>query len=210
MAHSHRFWNWIARRYARTPIRDEAAYREKLRRTQAVLQPDWNVLEFGCGTGSTALEHAPHVASIRGIDSAPKMIDICREKLDAGAVPNATFDVDAIDTLDAEDGIYDAVLGMSILHLVDDRDAVIGKVHRLLKPGGVFVSSTMCLEGQARLLTNTLLPLGNLLGLLPRIHAFSRNGLIDALTTAGFEIEENWQPDDDSMKAVFVIARKPA
>ncbi|NDR59665.1 class I SAM-dependent methyltransferase [Aliiruegeria sabulilitoris] len=210
MAHSHRFWNWIARRYARTPIRDETSYREKIRRTQSVLRPDWNVLEFGCGTGSTALEHAPHVANIHGIDSAPRMIDICREKLETGEVPNARFDVDAIDTLAAEDGSYDAVLGMSILHLVDDRDATIGKVHRLLKPGGVFVSSTMCLEGQARLMTNVLLPLGNLFGLLPRIHLFSRSDLIDAFTSAGFEIEDNWQPDDAPMKAVFVIARKPA
>jgi cyclopropane fatty-acyl-phospholipid synthase-like methyltransferase len=28
------------------------------------MRPDMEVLEFGCGTESTALEHAPHVAHI--------------------------------------------------------------------------------------------------------------------------------------------------
>ncbi len=210
MAQSHRFWNWIARRYARMPVRDDASYREKLRRTQAVLQPDWSVLEFGCGTGTTALEHAPHVTEIRGIDSAPKMIEICRERARTTGCDNASFDIAAIDGLDQPDSSLDAVLGMSILHLVDDRDAVIASVHRMLRPGGVFISSTICLEGQARLFRRVILPMANLVGVLPRIHAFSRTDLIAALEAAGFEIEDNWQPDEDATKAVFVIARKPA
>ncbi|MDV7142479.1 class I SAM-dependent methyltransferase [Tropicimonas sp. TH_r6] len=210
MAQSHRFWNWIARRYARMPIRDQASYREKLDRTQAVLQSDWDVLEFGCGTGTTALEHAPHVAEIRGIDSAPKMIEICRERAAAAGCANASFDLAAIDRLDQPDSSLDAVLGMSILHLVDDRDAVIANVFRMLRPGGAFISSTICLEGQARLFRQVILPIGNFLGVLPRIHAFSRTNLIAAFEAAGYEIEENWQPDEDPMKAVFVIARKPA
>jgi cyclopropane fatty-acyl-phospholipid synthase-like methyltransferase len=61
MTTSPRFWNWMAKRYARQPVANEAAYRQKLETARSYLRPDMNVLEFGCGTGSTALLHAPHV-----------------------------------------------------------------------------------------------------------------------------------------------------
>ncbi|RYH08094.1 class I SAM-dependent methyltransferase [Tropicimonas sp. IMCC6043] len=209
MAQPNRFWNWIARRYARTPVADEAAYREKLARTQARLDPGWRMLEIGCGTGSTALEHAPHVGEILAIDFAPAMIEICREKAAAAGIDNIRFETATIDSLQIAPGSFDAALAMSILHLVEDRDAVIAKLFDALRPGGLFVSSTICLAGRARLLRSTILPLGNLLGLLPRIAAFSREDLATAIEAAGFEIEEIWQPGEAPSKAVFIIARKP-
>lgn len=210
MSQSPFFWNMLAKRYSRMKIPDEAAYREKLSRTQAILQPDWEVLEFGCGTGSTALEHAPHVAHIRGIDYAPRMIDICRDKAANADVENATFDVAEIGSLEAADDSFDAVLGMSILHLLDNRDAVVAKIFSMLRPGGAFISSTICLEGQAPFLVKYILPVGSAVGLLPRLQCFSLDDLLGALEGAGFEIEQRWQPDGAGMKAVFIVARKPA
>ena len=56
---SAKFWNKVAAGYAKQPIADEAADQRKLKVTQEYLQPSMNVLEFGCGTGSTAIVHAP-------------------------------------------------------------------------------------------------------------------------------------------------------
>ena len=53
------FWDRLAKRYARMPVADQAAYETKLEKTRAFLRPDSRVLEFGCGTGSTAILHAP-------------------------------------------------------------------------------------------------------------------------------------------------------
>ena len=47
-----------------------------------------------------------------------------------------------IDAFSAPNGSFDAVLGLSILHLLDDRRTAIAKVHRMLALGGVFLSST--------------------------------------------------------------------
>lgn len=55
------FWDRTADKYAATPIADEASYQVKLAETRRRMRSDMNVLEFGCGTGSTALLHAPHV-----------------------------------------------------------------------------------------------------------------------------------------------------
>ena len=83
---STRFWDRIANRYSRTPIADEATYQTKLRITQDHLRPDMDVLEFGCGTGSTALVHAPVVNRILAIDISSKMIGIARDKAKIGTI----------------------------------------------------------------------------------------------------------------------------
>ena len=69
MVQPSRFWDRHAKGYAKRPVPDEAAYQRKLKMTQDYLTPDMEVLELGCGTGTTALIHAPfgqthHGASI--------------------------------------------------------------------------------------------------------------------------------------------------
>jgi len=205
MSQSARFWDRVAERYARSPVADEAAYRKKLQVTQDYLRPDMEVLEFGCGTGSTALIHAPHVKHIRAIDISSKMIEIARGKADAGRVDNVTFEVSTIEAFDVADETFDAVLGLSILHLLEDKEAVIAKVHRMLKPGGVFVTSTACL-GDTMKFFKLIGPIGAFLGLIPTVKVFTRQELEDSITDAGFSIDHRWQPGKG--KAVFIVAKK--
>lgn len=200
-----RFWDRLADNYARQPIADEAAYQTKLEVTRTFFRPDMEVLEFGCGTGSTALLHAPYVKHIRGIDFSERMIAIARSKATAQGIDNVTFEQADITTLAAAEDSLDAVLGLSILHLLENRDAVIAKVHRLLRPGGVFVTSTACL-GDTMSAFKYIAPIGRALGLLPVLNVMTRSELETAMTSAGFSIEHNWQPGRG--KAVFMVARK--
>jgi ubiquinone/menaquinone biosynthesis C-methylase UbiE len=87
-AHKARFWDRIARKYAANPIADVAGCEATLRRVQGLLSTDQDVLEIGCGTGSTALRLAPHTRRLLAIDVSAGMIDIAREKL-AFAVADA-------------------------------------------------------------------------------------------------------------------------
>ena len=66
MATSTKFWDKIADKYSKQPIADEASYQKKLQVTQEYFKSDMEVLEFGCGTGSTAITHAPHVKKDSG------------------------------------------------------------------------------------------------------------------------------------------------
>ena len=99
----------------------------------------------------------------------------------------------------------DAVLGLSILHLLDDRDEAIARVYEMLKPGGVFVSSTACL-GDTMKFFKIIAPIGKFLGLMPLLRIFSARELEDSLTHAGFEIDYNWKPGKN--KGVFIVAKK--
>ena len=199
-----RFWDKLADRYARQPIADEAAYQRKLEVTRGYLREDMNVLEFGCGTGGTALLHAPHVRHIKAIDFSEAMLGIARGKAAAAGVDNVSFERADITSFAAPDASFDAILGMSILHLLADKDAVIAKVFALLKPGGVFISSTTCL-GDTMGFFKAVAPLGKAVGLLPQLNVFTTEELVRSLTKAGFTIEQQWQPGKG--KAVFIVAR---
>ncbi|PRY23113.1 ubiquinone/menaquinone biosynthesis C-methylase UbiE [Aliiruegeria haliotis] len=207
MAERAGFWNFIAKRYARTPVADEASYREKLRLTQAHLKPDWKLFELGCGTGSTAIEHAPLVKHIHAMDISPKMLDIARSKAEAAGIANITWELSGFAACSVPDDHFDAVLAMSILHLLDDPPAAAAKVYRMLKPGGVFFSSTVCL-GEIDGVFKRLLPIGSALRVLPSVRDLMPADVERIITGAGFELETVWQPG--SKKAVFIIARKPA
>jgi ubiquinone/menaquinone biosynthesis C-methylase UbiE len=205
MDRSARFWDRIAERYARRPVADEAAYRRKLEITRGYLRPDMEVLELGCGTGSTAIVHAPYVKHVRAIDISSKMIEIARRKADAAGIGNIAFERRAIADLTVPAESLDAVLALSLLHLLEDRDAAIADVHRMLKPGGVFVTSTACLADSMHWF-RFVAPIARRLGVIPRVAFFTREDLHGSLARAGFEIELSWLPGKG--KAVFVVARK--
>jgi SAM-dependent methyltransferase len=205
MAEASRFWDRMADRYIADPIEDVPAYERKLEITRSYFRPDMELLEFGCGSGATALLHAPHVKHIRAIDFSARMIEHARSSAAERGVTNVDFEVADITTLDMPDGSFDIVLGLSILHLLEDRDAVMARVHRLLRPGGVFVSSTACL-GDNMGFFKLIGPIGRALGLLPILNVMTRAELVEGMERAGFTIAHNWQPGLG--KAVFVVARK--
>jgi ubiquinone/menaquinone biosynthesis C-methylase UbiE len=145
MDRSAKFWDRLADRYSKRPVADEDAYQKKLQVTRDYLRPDMEVLELGCGTGSTAIRHAPRVKHIHAVDISAKMLEIAQHKADAEKLENITFEQSTVDEFTAADQSFDAVLGLSILHLLDDWEEVIARVHRMLIPGGIFVTSTACI-----------------------------------------------------------------
>jgi ubiquinone/menaquinone biosynthesis C-methylase UbiE len=210
MAQPSQFWDRHANGYAKRPVADEAAYQKKLGVTQDYLKPDMEVLEFGCGTGTTAIIHAPFVRHIRAIDISSKMLEIARDKAAAGGIKNVIFEQSSIDELSADNASYDAVMGHSILHLLDDKESAIASVHRMLKPGGVFITSTACLGGTMpalRVMLRVILPVGRFFGLLPLVKFFTKEELERDVTDTGFRIDYQWQPGKG--KSVFIVATKP-
>ena len=199
------FWNKLADKYSRRPVADEASYRKKLAVTREYFRPDMEVLEIGCGTGSTAIEHAPFVKHIRATDLSTRMVEIAKEKARAADVDNVTFEALSVDALDVPDASIDVVMAHNVLHLLEDKEQAITDVHRMLRPGGVFVSSTACI-GDMLLPLRLIVPVGRFLRLFPLVKVFSVAELKDSLENAGFEIDYEWQPKKNA--AAFIICRK--
>ena len=203
---SARFWDRKAEAYAKQAIPDPDAYQKKLALTREYMTPDSSVLEFGCGTGSTALIHAAHVKNIVAIDISRKMIEIARQKAKKSGVENVGFIQATLDELTFEPGSFDIVLGLNVLYLLDDMDAAIQKSFELLSPGGVFISSTACIA-RANHLVQLLLPVGAKLGLIPRVKIFDIAALEASITRAGFRIVKSAFLNRNGMTC-FLIAQK--
>lgn len=205
MPAANRFWDRMAKSYSRKPVPDQAVYERKLAITRDFFHPGMDVLEIGCGSGLTAISHAPYVHHILGIDSSRNMIAIADENARRANVANTRFEQATVEAFAAGEEQFDAVLALSVLHLLDDWLEVIEKIHRMLKPGGVFVSSTACIADINPVL-KLALRAGGKTGFIPTAQFIAPDELTQALQATGFTIKEHWQPDDG--RTSFIVASR--
>ncbi|MEZ5911666.1 MAG: methyltransferase domain-containing protein [Paracoccaceae bacterium] len=212
-----KFWDSAAEKYARSPIKDMASYTYTLDRTRSYLHAGDRVLELGCGTGTTARHLAPSVAEITASDVSPAMIDIARRKAAEEGIANMRFAV--ADTSDpVPDGeVYDAVLAFNLIHLLTDPDRAMTRIHAMLKPGGLFISKTICLPeagsgwSRERLLLSVMrvaLPVMQWLGKAPYVRITTIAELEAMVTSTGFSIIESGNHPAQPPRR-FIVARKP-
>jgi ubiquinone/menaquinone biosynthesis C-methylase UbiE len=203
-----RFWDRIARKYAAAPIKDMDGYTRTFDRARDYLRGTDTVLELGCGTGTTALKLAPYVSRMVAIDVSGEMIAIAREKAAAEACGNAEFAVADPERAPWPDGSFDAVLAFNLWHLVADRSSALAQVHRVLKPGGLFVSKTVCLA-EMNPLIRLALPAMQLVGSAPYVAVFTAPALEREIEAAGFAIVERARHGSGRKDArIFIAARK--
>jgi ubiquinone/menaquinone biosynthesis C-methylase UbiE len=200
------FWDKRAEKYAQRPVADQESYNKKLEMTRSYFQNDSEVLEIGCGTGSTALAHAPYVKHVLATDISPAMIEIARGKAEAGQIDNVSFEVQACEGLEIRESSYDIILALNLLHLLEDPQAAVTAAWRGLKPGGVFVTSTACV-GDMSWYFRVIARVGHFIGLIPLVRVFTLAQLLQSLIDAGFVVDQQWVPKKNA--AAFVIARKP-
>src|SRR5690606_30664524 len=104
--------------------------------------PGKRIYDFGCGDAVLFEPYLRAGAAIEGVDIAPEMIELGRQRLAAqGFDPNliAVGGVDAMRHLDAE--AYDAVLSFNVIaYLADKEEATFyAQARRVLCPGGFLV-----------------------------------------------------------------------
>ncbi len=200
------FWNKAAPRYAKSKIGDMPAYEATLERTRAHLHRDDRVLEIGCGTVSTAILLAPHVAHITASDVSTEMVEIGRAKLWDASIRNVTPVAGRIGD-PGLDGQFDAILAFNLLHLVKDLDATLSRIHAQLPSGALFISKTPCIGERKRWL-KPVIAVMQVFGKAPFVHFLSVAQLERHITQAGFEIIEAGDYPK-KMPSHFVVARKP-
>lgn len=206
MADPAKFWNKIADKYATRPVRDQANYEKTLDCTRKHLSTSDRALEVGCGTGTTALLLAPSVGELLATDVSSRMIEIAREKAAGQGAANVRFEQATLFDPGLEEGSFDVVLAFNLLHLLEDLPGALRRVHALLRPGGRFVSKSVCLAEQTRLWAPVLV-VARLLRFAPYVRLLRVAELEGAIAGAGFEIVEtgSYPPSPPSR---FVVARR--
>jgi 2-polyprenyl-3-methyl-5-hydroxy-6-metoxy-1,4-benzoquinol methylase len=168
------------------------------------------VLDYGCATGSIAIELAGLLKEINGIDVSSKMIGIAERKAEEQKVENTNFMKAAIFDERLKQESYDLILCLSVLHLVEDTPRVMGRINQLLKPGGIFISATPCMGENTFTSFLIRIPLFLLskIGILPHINFFSVSRLITSMTNGNFKILENESLPGNPVDECFMVAAK--
>lgn len=194
MAQAAAFWDGIAERYARSPIKDIEAYEYTLERTRSYLGPDDSLLELGAGTGSTALLLAPSVARYVASDLSPKMTEIGQAKASNQGVTNVEFVAADVSDPQLAGTSYDTVLALNLLHLLPNLGQDLKRIHQMVKPGGLFISKSVCLNAKGLPLRFRIMklaiPLMQMVGKAPFVRSLTIEELEHEVTSAGFELIE--------------------
>jgi ubiquinone/menaquinone biosynthesis C-methylase UbiE len=204
------FWDRIARKYATDPIADMGGYEATLQRVKHLLSIEHDVLEIGCGTGTTALRLAPFTRTLLATDVSTEMIAIAKEKLAAQPVSRLNFAVADADMPVCQEGAHHAVLAFNMLHLVGDLEATLKHIAKALKPGGLLISKTPCILEMNLAIRYLALPVMKAIGKAPPLLCFNEHILKSAITRQGLEIvyvERHGTQGKDPR--VFIVARKP-
>jgi ubiquinone/menaquinone biosynthesis C-methylase UbiE len=205
MSQDAKFWDKSAKGYAKSSIGDEEAYQRKLADTRKYLKPEMNVLEMACGTGTTAIAHAPYVKHILAMDISQEMLNFAKSKADEAGVENISFACSDLENFEVAESSLDVVMAHSILHLLPEPEMAIEKAFKILKPGGYFVSNTACIA-DASFIWRLVLPVVRFLRLAPFVKVLTREELDAKISAAGFEIEHQWPPY--KKMTAFIIAKK--
>jgi ubiquinone/menaquinone biosynthesis C-methylase UbiE/catechol 2,3-dioxygenase-like lactoylglutathione lyase family enzyme len=88
------------------------------------------LLEVGVGSGRLLARLAERGWEVVGIDAAPRMLELARER-----VPGARLEVARVEELPFEDASFDAVVAIGVLEY-SELEASLRELARVLRPGG--------------------------------------------------------------------------
>ncbi|MCH2164432.1 MAG: class I SAM-dependent methyltransferase [Marinovum sp.] len=209
MVNQEQFWDGVAPKYAKSPIKNMEGYEYTLNQTRSFLKETDLVLEIGAGTGSTALALADSVAQIVATDISEQMLAVGRIRAKEQGVKNIRFQRTEADRL--PEGPFDAVMAHNVLHLVEDLPATLRACHASLRPGGLLISKTFLkptngLQLMYRFMC-LVLPIMQWLGKAPFVVFYSAQEFERTIECAGFEIIETANyPATEARR--YIVARK--
>lgn len=96
------------------------------------------VIDCACGDGSCARILAPEAAEIRGFDLSADAVESAKQK----HVPNASFAVADASALPLEAAAADLYVSLETIEHLDDSEAFLAEVLRVLRPDGSLICST--------------------------------------------------------------------
>lgn len=190
--------------------RFEQATIKTLKNTKKYLKASDIVLDYGCATGTKALELAGHVKKIYGIDISSKMIEAAKRKAVERKIENVDFAQTTLFDERFKEESFEVILAFNILHLLEDSRQAVQRITELLKPGGLFISIAPCLGEKMAFLTKLQFSLFLLLGkigLFPSIKRFKFSELEDLIATGNLQIIET-ERFYGELSGYFIVAKK--
>ena len=113
----------------------------------AAVGPGLRLLDVATGPGYAATTGAERGAAVVGVDFAPTMIRLARQRH-----PAIDFRLADAEALPFEDGSFDAVIGNFVIPHLGRPEQAVGELARVLREGGTLALTTWDVPGRMRLL----------------------------------------------------------
>jgi ubiquinone/menaquinone biosynthesis C-methylase UbiE len=94
------------------------------------------VLDFGCGPGTFAVRAAGYCKSVTGVDITEEFVTVANDMFNTLGISNAEAVHVLPDRLPFEDGTFDALLMVDVIHHLDEIGASMAEAIRVIRPGG--------------------------------------------------------------------------
>jgi 2-polyprenyl-3-methyl-5-hydroxy-6-metoxy-1,4-benzoquinol methylase len=204
------FWDFQSRHYEQESREYAGLHLRILEKTRTHLKDSDKVLDYGCATGKITCELASHAKEIHGLDFSRRMIAAATTNAAERRIENVEFEQATIFDQVYPEESFDLVLALGVLHLLKDPPRALERVNALLRPGGLFVSSTACMEDDYSVLNqiNRFASLLSRVGILPYMRFFKIPELEASIIKAGFQIlETETLPFDNGSDEQYVVAR---
>jgi len=206
---SEKFWDMISNDFDKQ-AKDEKSEKNHIstiENTKKYLSASDIVLDYGCATGTVAIEIADKVKKIHGIDISSKMIDAAKRKAGECKIENIDFTQSSIFDERHKKGSFDVVLAFNILHLLEDTSKVVQRINGLLKPEGLIISVTACMGEKKTLLSIFLFALVKI-GIIPfNMRFFKISELKDLISNGNFLIIQVENLPNNPLE-YFIVAKK--
>jgi 2-polyprenyl-3-methyl-5-hydroxy-6-metoxy-1,4-benzoquinol methylase len=208
---AQRFWDKQAKKYDYSEKQFEPVLKDVIAKTKKYLDSNDNVLDFGCATGTKTLDIASAIKHIHGLDISAEMVKEATKKRREANIINCSFSQGTIFKDDLEKTSFDKIISFSVIHLLEDCEEVIQRIHELLKPGGLFISTTACFKDKMAL--KNRLELGTYLifkrlGIFPlHLNIFKIDDVEKLIENQNFKIVEK-EKIFHGITACFIVARK--
>lgn len=110
------------------------------------LSPQWDALDFGCGTGLVTLELAAHLRSMTGVDSSCGMLDKLAEKITSSGIRNVQTQLRDLAAGKMPTGIFHLITSAMTLHHIKDPVKLLSSLTSHIHPGGWIALADLAAE----------------------------------------------------------------
>jgi 2-polyprenyl-3-methyl-5-hydroxy-6-metoxy-1,4-benzoquinol methylase len=154
------------------------------------LEKDNYVLDFGCGSGAITNKLAEAAKAIDAIDISSGMLEFAKRQAKENSIGNINYLQTTIFNERFENESFDAILAFNVLHYIEDMPSLMERINWLLKPNGIFITSTACLKENKNGIRLAMWLL-NKLKIVPKTIFYKKSDLENLITKGGFRIKKS-------------------
>ncbi|MBY0425377.1 MAG: class I SAM-dependent methyltransferase, partial [Cytophagales bacterium] len=133
------------------------------------------------------------------------MIEASEQKANSQNIATAKFSKADLFNVSFQNSSFDTVSTFNVLHYIHDKRDFYLRIHELLKPNGLFISSTACLRERGSILRFIMSGL-TAFNFVPKMIFYKTSELETEIREAGFTILESY--NITKLPERFIIARK--